>query len=401
MYCMKKQDQTTFDIVVIGGGPAGLAFAKAVSGQGLSIAVVDPTPDAVLADPSYDGREIALTHFSKKTMSALGFFDHITADQVSLIKKAHVVNGDSPYALKFDHREAGEETLGYMVSNQNIRRSSYAAVQEAQDIHVLDQRRVDDLTVDGCGARVMLDDGRVLSARLVVGADGRFSNSRRKVGISCDMLEWGRTCLVGVMEHDGAHNDTAYECFHYDRTLAVLPLNNGLVSVVITLPSEEAQSVLDMDPAAFAADIQERFEGRVGTMRLTQKLHAYPLVCNYAKRFYAPRFALLGDAAVGMHPVTAHGYNLGLRGAHILAQEVLQMVRTGGDIGAMLPLRNYHRAHNLICKPVYMGTNTVVKLYTDQRKTAKIARKTLLHLGNVLKPARDLITRQLTESHVA
>lgn len=401
MYCMKKQDQTTFDIVVIGGGPAGLAFAKAVSGQGLSIAIVEPAPRAALEKPSYDGREIALTHFSKKTMSELGFFDHITADQVSMIKKAHVVNGDSPYALKFDHREAGEETLGYMVSNQNIRRSSFAAVQGTDDITLLDERRVDDLTSDASGARVTLDDGQVLCARLVVGADGRFSQSRRKMGIACDMLEWGRTCLVGVMEHDGSHDDTAYECFHYDRTLAVLPLNNGLVSVVITLPSEEAQEVLDMDPAAFAADIEARFEGRVGAMRLTQKLHAYPLVCNYAKSFYAPRFALLGDAAVGMHPVTAHGYNLGLRGAHTLAQEVIQMARTGGDIGSSLPLRHYNRAHNIICKPIYLGTNTVVKLYTDQRKPAKIARKTLLHLGNVLKPARDMITRHLTESHVA
>lgn len=395
---MKKQDQTSFDIVVVGGGPAGLAFAKAVSGQGLSIAVIDPTPRAVLADPAYDGREIALTHFSQRVMGELGFLDHVAADQISLIKKAQVLNGDSPYALRFDHQEAGEDTLGYMMSNQNIRRASFAAVEPCADITVIDQHKVQALAIDTQAAQVTLDDGRVLTARLVIGADGRFSQTRRMMGVQCDMLEWGRTCLVGVMEHDGPHHDTAYECFHFDRTLAVLPLNNGLVSVVITLPSDEAQSVLDMDPQAFARDIEERFEHRVGTMRLTQKLHAYPLVCSYAQRFYGPRYALLGDAAVGMHPVTAHGYNLGLRGAYTLAREVLTLHQTGGDLGSSIGLRRYDRAHQLICKPLYLGTNTVVKLYTDTRPPAKLARKALLHLGNILKPARDMITRQLTDA---
>lgn len=395
---MKKQDQSSFDILIVGGGPAGLAFASAVSGQGLSIAVIDPAPREALAAPRYDGREIALTHFSRRVMAELGFLDHVAGDEMSMIKKAHVINGDSPYALRFDHREAGEETLGYMMANQVIRRASFAAVEQASDITVLDGRKVQALALEGQAMAVTLDDGTQLSAKLVVGADGRFSQTRRMMGIGCDMLEWGRTCLVGVMEHDGAHHDTAYECFHYDRTLAVLPLNNGRVSVVITLPSEDAQGVLDMDPAAFAKDIEARFDGRVGAMRLTQKLHAYPLVCNYAKRFDAPRFAVLGDAAVGMHPVTAHGYNLGLRGAYTLAQEVKMMARTGGDVGSAIALGNYSRAHNLVCKPLYLGTNTVVKLFTDTRKPAKLARKALLHLGNVLKPARDMITRQLTDA---
>lgn len=397
--CMKKQEQTVFDVIVIGGGPSGLAFVKALSGRGLRVAVVDPAKASDLAEPAYDGRETALTHLSHKILTDLGVFSHFDKRDVSYIKRAHVINGDSDYALRFDHREAGQDTLGFMVSNQAIRRGVFKALEGAigGDVALFDGCKVRAFEAGGAQASVTLDDGLVLRAALVVGADGRFSASRRMAGIACDTVDWGRTCLVGIMDIDGDHKDTAFECFHYDRTLAVLPLNDNRVSVVITLPSKKAEAVMAMAPSDFNADIEARFEGRVGKMSMIGTLHSYPLACTYAKRFYGARFALLGDAAVGMHPVTAHGYNLGVRGADILARRILEAKATGGDIGSRTVLAGYDRAHQLMCKPLYLGTNTLVRLYTDVRGPAKVARAGLLKLGNLLKPARDVITRQLTQ----
>lgn len=394
---MEKQSMK-YDVVIAGGGPAGLALAKSLADLDLTIAVVEPAPLEKLVAPDYDGRETALTHLSYKILRKLGVMDHVAEDQVSFIKKAHVVNGESPYALKFDHEEAGEETLGYMVSNQNIRRASYAALQGVDAVEIMNDCKVTALEADDFGARVTLDSGAVLEAKLVVGADGRFSQTRKMMDISTEINDLKRTCIVGVMKHSEAHHDTAYECFHYDRTLAVLPLNNGLVSVVITLPSDEAEDVLAMPAAEFELDIAERFGHRVGDMTISGKLHAYPLACTYAKAFYGPRFALLGDAAVGMHPVTAHGYNLGLRGAHSLAAEIALMVETGGDIGSPVALKAYNRKHQIVCKPLYWGTNGIVSLFTNTRPAAKAVRSGLLYLGNILKPANKLIMNQLTES---
>ncbi len=284
-----------------------------------------------------------------------------------------------------------------MVANQVIRRASYAAAKDLEGITWYLGRKVTSVQAQDISGQVTLDNGTVLSARLVVAADGRFSTLRRMMAIKTDVIDWGRTCLVGVMNAEQDHNDTAYECFHYDRTLAVLPLNENRVSVVITLPSSEAQSVMDMSDEDFAADIERRFEGRVGTMSVHSKVQSYPLACTYAKRFYDRRFALVGDAAVGMHPVTAHGYNLGLRGAYSLTQKTKQMVETGGDIGSGVVLSAYDREHQLRCKLLYHGTNTLVKLYTDTRPLVKHTRRALLHLGNVLKPANQLIMRQLTD----
>lgn len=398
---MKKQDQTVYDVIISGAGPSGLALAKGLCGHGLRIAVIDPAPRKALQDPAYDGRETALTHLSHQILSDLGVLDHLPSGAVSFVKRAAVVDGDSSYALRFDHREAGTDTLGYMASNQAIRRASFACLMPQMaaggDVDLHDGARVIGLEDKGERVCVTLDTGAALMGRLVVGADGRLSQTRSLMGVPTETLEWGRTCLVGVMAIDGDHVDTAYECFHYDRTLAVLPLNGGRVSIVITLPTQDAEAVVAMDPDEFARDIEARFEGRVGRMTLEGVMHAYPLTCVYARRFYAPRFAVLGDAAVGMHPVTAHGYNLGVRGADTLAKGVVKMARTGGDVGSSLMLAQYNRAHQLVCKPLYMGTNTLVKLYTDTRPAAKAVRKGLLRLGAVLRPVKDVITRQLTE----
>jgi ubiquinone biosynthesis UbiH/UbiF/VisC/COQ6 family hydroxylase len=394
---MKKQAQS-FDILVVGGGPTGLAFAKALADTSLSIGVIEPQDEAVLNDPPYDGRETALTHLSMKILRELDILPHIAEDDISFIKHAHVINGDEPYALKFDHHEAGEETLGYMISNQNVRKASFQAVKDVENVTLICGEKVDSAESSAGGVSVTLASAGTLKAKLLIGADGRFSATRRMMGIPADMDDLGRTCIVGVMTHDKPHNDTAYECFHYDRTLAVLPLNSGRVSIVITLPSDQADDLLSLSPEEFSKDIEERFEGRVGAMRLDGKLHPYPLVCSYAKSFIADRFALLGDAAVGMHPVTAHGYNLGLRGAHTLAGLIRKAYETGGDIASPLVLRAYNRKHQIVCKPLYVGTHIVERLYTDTRPPAKFARKALLRLGNLVKPANKLIMNQLTES---
>jgi ubiquinone biosynthesis UbiH/UbiF/VisC/COQ6 family hydroxylase len=245
-----------------------------------------------------------------------------------------------------------------------------------------------------------LDDGRRLQAPLLVAADSRFSETRRRFGIAARMRDFGRSCIVCRMEHDEGHDDTAFECFHYGRTLAILPLAGRQSSVVITLPTDDAAAVMAMDEDAFGRDVSDRFARRLGAMRLVGERHIYPLVAVYADRFFGHRFALIGDAAVGMHPVTAHGFNLGLHGAVKLAGEIRAAQAQGGDIGAVRGLRRYHLAHDRVTRPLYLGTNMLVGLYTDDSGPARVARNALLHLGNLLHPARHAIMRQLTDNAV-
>ncbi len=388
------------DIVIIGAGPAGLSFARTLAGTGLDMVLVERQPLSVLQNPANDGRDIALTHTSEGLMKELGLWDHIPAGEIGTIRDAKVVDGTDPYALHFAAAETGADYLGRIVPNYLIRKAAYEAVQDCDNITILTEKSVTGVETDSRAGHVTLDDGTVLTASLVIAADSRMSENRRRMGIAAQMKDFGRVVIVTEMTHALPHDDIATECFHYDRTLAILPLAGLKSSVVVTLPATEAERVLASDPEDFARDIEERFEHRLGRMALCAERHAYPLMGVLANRFVANRFALVGDAAVGMHPVTAHGYNLGLSGAAILADEIRAARARGEDIGSMGGLAAYERQHRRKVLPLYHGTNALVRLFTDSSGPARMVRSAALRLGNVLTPVKRQIEKQLTEMQV-
>lgn len=385
------------DIIIIGAGPAGLSFARRLANTGLKIILVDKQDTQALSHPRYDGREIALTHSSKAIMEKLSIWSLLSNGNISLIKDAKVLNGTSPFALSFNHHEARVDNLGFMVSNAVIRRSAYTSLSGFKNISIIDNSKVTDIDTKTEKGRVKLSSGERLEASLIVAADSRFSATRRMAGIATDMLDFGRTCIVCLMSIEQDHGDTAYECLQDNQTLAVLPLNNNQVSVVVTVKTERSGAAMEMENATFEQDIERRFGNRLGKMTLLSKRFAYPLTATFAKDFCANRFALIGDAAVGMHPVTAHGFNLGLRGGDTLARDIKDALKTGQDYGSQRVLGRYSRAHRKTCAPFYHGTNALVQLYTAHSLPAKLARHGLLRIARRLPPARRLIMNQLTE----
>jgi ubiquinone biosynthesis UbiH/UbiF/VisC/COQ6 family hydroxylase len=388
------------DIIIIGAGPAGLSFARTLSDTGLNMVLVERQPLGVLQDPPEDGRDIALTHTSETLMKNLGLWAHIPKDEIGTIRDAKVLDGTDPYALHFAAEDSGADYLGHLVPNHLIRRAAYASVKDADNITILTEKNVTGVETDAQEGRVTLDDGTVLHAPLVIAADSRMSENRRRMGIAAQMTDFGRVVIVAELSHSLPHNDIATECFHYDRTLAILPMAGNRSSAVITLPSDQAEAVLEMSPEDFAADIAKRFEHRLGDMELVTERHSYPLMGVLANRFVANRFALVGDAAVGMHPVTAHGYNLGLSGAAILADEIRAAKMRGEDIGNYEGLLSYERRHRRKVLPLYHGTNAIVRLFTDTSGPAKLLRSAALRLGNVLTPVKRHIEQQLTEIEI-
>ncbi len=386
-----------YDIIIVGAGPAGLSFARSLADTGLSIALVERQSAGSLADPEFDGRDIALTHLSRRLLDELGIWDRFAVDERPAIREAKVLDGDSPYSLDFDIGNEDVEELGYLVSNHVIRRALYEEVLRHDDLEILDEQVVTGVRIDRASAAVSLENGSTLTTRLVVAADSRFSDTRRMVGISADMIDFGRVCIVGRMSHERPHNEVAYECFHYERTLAILPLTPYESSMVVTAPMSDRDELMGMSDALFAADIQKRFGSRYGEMKMSTDRFAYPLVGVHAKKFCVERFACVGDSAVGMHPVTAHGYNLGLSGADLLATEIRQAMQLGVDIGAPSVLKRYEKKHMRNTRPIFHGTNEIVKFFTDDRLPAKIARKVALRLANNIPPVKSVIRNKLTE----
>lgn len=386
-----------YDIVIIGAGPAGLSFSRSLAGSDLRVLIIERSGIADLESPAMDGREIALTHLSKKILTEMGAFARIPQDAIAPMKQARVVNGESSYALKFDSNKEGVEALGYVVPNHLIRKALYEEVITKENIEILTDTSVLDVQITPQQATVKLSSGDVVDASLVVAADSRFSESRRKVGISASIHDFGRVAIVSRLAHEKPHNRIAYECFHYGRTLAMLPLNDNISSAVVTVSSDMAGRIQALDDKAFAADVQEQFNNRLGNMKLVSERYAYPLVGVHANKFVKPRFALIGDAAVGMHPVTAHGFNLGLRGQDTLYRAIRAAQLQGQDIGSLGVLEKYQSKHMRVTWPLYTGTNEIVSLYTNDSVPAKILRGLVLRFSNNFPPIKHMISKQLTE----
>ena len=388
------------DILVVGAGPAGLSFAAELAGSGLKVTLIEKSPLEVLQNPPYDGREIALTHLSRKIMQRLGMWDLIPKDEIYPLRDAKVLNGQSDYQLHFPQptQARGEpaDCLGYLISNHNIRKAAYEVVSKLENVTILTGTGVKEVKTSEDEAQVILENGEVLSGCLLLAADSRFSQTRRQLGISSDMHDYSRTMFVCRMKHTLSNQHTAYECFHYGRTIALLPLEEHLTNTVITVDSDKADTIKKMSPEELAASVKEQLKGRLGDMELVSTIHNYPLVGMIAQRFYGKRSALIGDAAVGMHPVTAHGFNLGLSSADLLAKLVLEAEQRGQDIGAASLLEKYSTKHMLHAQPIYHGTNMLLKLFTNETAPAKILRGLVLRASNNFPPLKKLITKQLT-----
>lgn len=385
------------DVLLVGAGPAGLCLTRSLAGSGLSVAVVEQQPQATLAAPAFDGREIALTHASRQILQTLGIWQRIAPAEISPLRSARVMNGSSPFALGFAAEREGVGELGWLLPNHLIRRAAWEAVQEQAGLALIDGTSVTAITAGAEANTVTLADGRQLSARLVVAADSRFSATRRMMGIGAQMRDFGKSMLVCRLQCERPHRHEAWEWFGYERTLAMLPLPGNLASAVITLPPQKMQALMAMDEAQFGRTVTGFFEQRLGQMQLVGTRHVYPLVGVYAQRFAGPRYALIGDAAVGMHPVTAHGFNLGLQSQHRLAQQLRRAAEAGADIGATALLARYERGHRLAARPLYEATNAIVSLYNDSRLPARLLRGAALRAAHGVVPFRKMIAAHLTQ----
>lgn len=382
------------NVAIVGGGPVGLSMACALAPLNLDVSIFETSDLTSLENPSPDGREIAHTHASREILAQLGIWGRLPQDEISELRDAAVFDGESTEPMRITHEDGNCDCLGWLIANQHIKKAAFEAVQSDTKTHIEAKVSVISSSVTENKRLLVLSDGRQVEADLVIAADSRFSNLRRVAGIGSRMRDYGRSMLLAKMQITEDHEHVAWEWFAYDRTLALLPLNGSMASAVITLPHEQAQQLAQLDESAFNDAVSQMFRHRLGDMTLQGERHLYPLIGVWPDRLIDERLAVLGDAAVGMHPVTAHGFNLGLKGVQILSEE---LARAGvEDLANPVRLRSYQRRHRLASLPLYVATSAVVGLYSETRFGAKIARRSLLRIADRLTPFRRAVARQLT-----
>lgn len=331
-----------------------------------------------------------------RILREFGIWQHLPPDEIAPLRAAHVADGGDD-GFDVDAAPFGRDRLGALVSNQSIRRAAWAALDGEARVRMCAATVVAAVGSDAVNAWARLADGTTLRAPLLVAADSRFSETRRAMGIAADLHDFGRSMLVCRIAHAEPHCGVAREWFGRGQTRALLPLREHLASAVLTVPGAEAQRLAALPPDAYARELEARYEGRLGAVELASAVHAYPLVSTWAHRFVAHRFALAGDAAVGMHPVTAHGFNLGLASVERLACTIADGVARHGDAGHPLPLARYERAHRREASVLYAGTRAVVELFGDERTLRRPLRRAVIGAMRALPPLRRALAAGLLD----
>jgi 2-octaprenyl-6-methoxyphenol hydroxylase len=407
-----------FDVVIAGAGMTGATLALALAKAGLAVAVVDAQPmgagAAEAAGAPFDGRASAIAAASMNQWRALGIAGALEAG-AEPIRSILITDGRAPGAaqahrmgrgaglglLRFDSADLGETDpeapLGYMVENRRIRAVLAAAIETA-GVSVFAPAAVRTAQTGCSAATVTLTDGRMLTAPLVVGAEGRRSAVREAAGVK--IFGWGypQTGIVATVSLSAPHQGVAHEYFLPNGPLAILPLTEDRASLVWTEKTTLAGALGNGSPEAFEAHLARRFGDYLGRPRLVGPRFTFPLSLQMAEAIIAPRTALVGDAAHAIHPIAGQGLNLGLKDVAALAEVIVEARRLGEDWGAALTLDRYARWRRFDAVALAAATDLFTRLFSNDLPILRAARGAGLALVDRIGPARRFFVREAAGS---
>jgi len=384
------------DVIILGGGLVGLSLAAALDCSGLSAIVVDPADPDRRLDSTFDGRTSAVSSSSMRMLEATGVADHFPVPGCPILK-IQVADGLDPGGLAFEPGE-DEGPLGWMNENRHLRAALRSRAEAGKNLWLLWKSRVASVERGEHSVVVELDDGRKLTAPLLVGAEGRNSPMREQAGIRMAKWRYDHVAIVSVLRHERPHDHVAYEVFYPTGPFALLPMTDDEVghrsAIVWSVQKDDAPGLLSLGEADFAAEAKAAMGGFLGDIALAAPRSTYPLGFHHASQITAERLALVGDAAHAIHPIAGQGLNLGFRDAAALAQVLVEGARLGLDPGDRQLLDRYQRWRSLDSLMVAMATDGLTRIYGVPGHSASAVRRFGMSLIDRIGPIKNRLMNE-------
>ena len=376
-----------YDIAIVGGGMIGLAAAAALSGQGRRIGVIEAgdAPPPIARDEPLRARVVALSRASQNLLQRLGAWSAIQARRATAYHHMIVWDANSFGEIAFHAEEAGEPDLGHIVENHLIERTLFEVCDARDDIEWIGQSRVERVMTEGEDVVVTLEEGRIVMANLLIGADGARSRVREVAGFQTAETDYAERAIVALVKMENPNQSTAWQRFLDNGVLALLPVADGGFSIVWSVVEAEAARLMALDDQAFSRELTAASDGRLGRVVELGQRFDFPLTGMQAKPHIKPRIALIGDAAHRVHPLAGQGANLGFLDVAELAGIINPARRSPGD---WLLLRRYQRARggdNLAMQKLMEGFD---RLFVNRNPLLAALRGVGLTTVNALKPVK-------------
>ncbi|HEY1719703.1 MAG TPA: UbiH/UbiF/VisC/COQ6 family ubiquinone biosynthesis hydroxylase [Magnetospirillaceae bacterium] len=381
-----------FDVIIVGGGPVGGVLGLALAQADLQVAIIDHENPQAEVVPSFDGRALSVALTAQRAMVTVDLWPNV-APHAAAIERIRVADGKSPATLHYHHEEIGEDPFGWVVESEGLRRALAIRLGDQKNLTRLAPMRIAQIERGDGVVTVTLKDGEVLTAPLIVGADGRRSMVRDSAGIAVKTRDYDQMAIVCTVAHEKPHANIAHELFLPAGPFAILPLPRNRSGIVWTEKPHIAAAIMKEGDAVFLDELRSRFGQFLGALTLDGPRYAHPLAFQLADAYWVPRLALVGDAAHAMHPVAGQGMNMGLRDASALAERVVESRRLGLDIGGAQTLEGYARWRRFDNLLMLGMTDGLVRLFSNEIKPLKLARDLGLAAVNRMPAAKRLFTR--------
>ncbi|MCY9805416.1 2-octaprenyl-6-methoxyphenyl hydroxylase [Vibrio scophthalmi] len=384
-----------FDVVIAGGAMAGMTLALALdtlSRSQLRIAVVEPFTVDHQAHPGFDSRSIALSFGTVEILKSLGLWEQI-APVATAIKHIHVSDRSHAGMTNIDHSDISVAALGYVVELADVGRIYQTQLEQRPSISLLCPDSVHEIERTASHNVVTLQSGEQVECRLLVAADGAISSCCQALGFELKQHDFDQVALIANIRCQQAHQGRAFERFTEQGPVALLPMSDDRMSLVWCLRPEVAERVLQLDDAAFLAELQQAFGWRLGQMTQVGLRASYPLLLRYRAQNISHRFAIVGNAAQTLHPIAGQGFNLGIRDVASLAEEVVQSL---ADVGRYQVLNAFNRRRQADRDTTIAMTSALVHIFSNDYLSLRIGRNLgLAMMDNVPSLKTPLLQRTL------
>ncbi|HVY23561.1 MAG TPA: 2-octaprenyl-6-methoxyphenyl hydroxylase [Steroidobacteraceae bacterium] len=393
----RTHSSSSYDLLICGGGLVGASLALMLKPLGLRIALIEAQPFSGNAHPSFDERTTALSNSTRRIFDAIGVWPLLQSN-VTPIKRIHVSDQGRFGFARLSAEEQGIPAMGYVVPNWHMGKALWTRLQQ-EGINVIAPatvKSVDDNVTHRMIGIETPDGLHSLSARLVVAADGAHSVVREAVGIQHHHRDYGQVAVIANALTQKFHDHVAYERFTPKGPVAVLPLADARVGVILTVASERAADALAWSDAEFLSHLQREFGFRLGRFIKVGERHHYPLALIRADAHIAHRVAVIGNAAQMLHPIAGQGLNLGLRDAATLAEVLADAHRdevSEFDPGNAPVLQRYSEWRQQDSKRIIAFTDGLVRVFNQPLGVIKFARDVGLLTFDLLPVAKDALSQ--------
>jgi ubiquinone biosynthesis UbiH/UbiF/VisC/COQ6 family hydroxylase len=378
-----------FDLIIVGGGLAGASLALALRESRLRIALVDSQPPR--RPEAWDARIYAISPANAAFLELIGAWRHLDSARMAPIR-AMQVHGDGTGRLDFSAFETGVSELGWIVESSLMACEFWESAKRQANLTLFCPASPDHLEFRHDAAVLRLNDGTVLSARLLVGADGRDSWVRQSAGLTAVNTPYGEKGVVANFSTEKPHRNTAFQWFRDDGVLAYLPLPGNRISIVWSTPDDQADALCALPAEALAERVAEAGANTLGRLEVLTAPAAFSLRLMRVPQTVAPRLALVGDAAHGIHPLSGHGINLGFQDAHELAV-LLAATQPWQDIGESRLLQRYQRARREETLLMQSTTDGLRRLFKASSPGLRPLRNMGMSLTNGLPILKNALVR--------